>query len=171
MSKSARIDLSHGVNAKIDLAIAGDGYSRVMDGVDLRSGFPVPFTVPSFVQAVASGNENLWCYRGGKFHVSANERDYVGEFQDGKEVLYWAEEGEPPMMSVEGNEVTLAFPAPKAAPNVAKAASTSPTVTLKSTIYGNYANGRVISYRVAWEFESGIQPPSAKVIGTTTALS
>lgn len=167
MPKVARIDLSKGVNSRIDKAIAGSGYVSIADNCDLRSGFPRPFKFPSYEKDATSTSTCIWKYHG-KWYESDAHRDYVGEIINGKDVVYFTEAGVRPKMIVEGSPtVDMGVDEPQVAPIVNKGSNTFPTVSIAET-GGNFAKNRVVSYRVAWQTKDGIQPPSPKAIGTAS---
>lgn len=160
--KHFRFLFDKGITVVQDKAILGDGWSTVLDNVDLRSGMPKPVNGPVFVKSVTTGLNRIFNYRG-KFHTSALYRDYVAEFVDGIERIYYTEYGSNARKIISGTDVILGTIAPKAAPTVTTTKQLVPgTVTLTQSTGGSLPSG-VRSYRVAAETSDGIMSPSGKV--------
>lgn len=161
--KSFRFLFDKGINVVQDKAILGDGWTTVSDNVDLRSGMPRALKGPVEIETVATGFNRLFEYRG-KFHLSALYRDYVAEFVDGIERIYYTEYGESPRKIISGTDAALGTLYPQAAPTVATTKQLVPgTLTLTQSLGGSLAKG-LRSYRVAAETPDGIQSPSGKVV-------
>ncbi len=180
MSKTFRLSFDKGINVVGDKAILPEGFSTIMDNVDLRSGSPRPYMVPSYLFPVTATNTRSWSYRSRWFH-SDNWRDYVGEFIGGIERVYVTEEGNRPSKFIGGTQVLLGTPRPLVALGVGKTSALSPggltaTITVGS---GNLQPGERL-YRVSARTLDGILPPTApvsitiptpSVVGTSVVLT
>ena len=105
-----------------------DGYSLVLDNVDLRSGSPRAFRFPTFFRTVPIGTTRIWEFRG-KWYFSPLWRDYAAEMVGNRERVYFTESGPGaviPQKIIDGVQARLGTPAPGPALDVAKGSEISP---------------------------------------------
>lgn len=168
--KTSRFEFHKGINVVGDKAVIEPGFATIMDNVDLRSGQPRALRAPE-LQAditVPAGTTRIYSYRG-KWHFSPKYRDYVSTVLGGRERVMFTEEGGYAQKIIEGTQVRLGTPAPKVAPFVAAAGTTTPSITLTLTgSGGSIAKNNICSYRVGAETSEGILPASAASSVTTT---
>lgn len=93
MAKQVKARSDLGLNTIMDPILVPDGFSRVCDGLDLRSGSARTWQLPAFHRDIATSTTNfIWEYRG-KWYESNKIRSYHGEYLQGREVIYYTEEG------------------------------------------------------------------------------
>lgn len=160
----ARSDL--GVNVIMDPVMVPDGFSRVCDGLDLRSGVARTWNLPTYHRPVVSlTTAFIWEYRG-KWYESSLIRTYHGEYREAQEIIYFTEEGPDhvvPQKIVDGVQARLGTPRPLA----------PLTITSSSTRYPSIFNGVVsgagavqppyASYRIAAMVGGKILSPSGAI--------
>jgi hypothetical protein len=134
--KSVRVNFEKGINNVGDKAILPDGYSTILDNVDLRSGSPRPFRAPEFQFSPPSGTTRSFQYRG-RWHHSPNWRDYVAEFIGGIERVYYTEDGELAQKDIEGDVAQLGTPVPLGSLGVVKASASIPEGVIVSISNGS----------------------------------
>lgn len=162
--KTFRFAFHNGINVVQDKAILGDGWATVLDNVDLRSGMPRPFKAPVYVTSASNNTTKIFEYRG-KFYTSTEYRDYVPDFIDGIERIYFTEYGGTPQQYIEGTLVDLGTITPTSPPVAAETNQIIPgTVTLTATTTGGALPSGRRSYRIAAETRDGIMPPTGKYV-------
>lgn len=166
MSKTYRLSFEKGINVVGDKAILPDGFSTILDNVDLRSGTMKPFRAPEFQFPVGSTNTRSWSYRNRWFH-SDNWRDYVGEFIGGIERVYASEEGKLASKFIGGTQAQLGTIIPTMAPNVSKSNTLTPG-GLTAVI--SYGGGALVAgdrtYRISAKTADGVLAPCPPVMVT-----
>ena len=89
--KQIRLDFSGGLNIIADKSVLPDKFGTVMDNIDLRSGFPRCFKEPLFNRIVSgSTTKKIFNFRG-RWIFSDRWRDYVADYINGIERIYWSE--------------------------------------------------------------------------------
>lgn len=166
MAKTIKAKSDLGVNSIMDPIMVPDGFSRVCDGLDLRSGVCKTWQLPAYHRPLGSTTTTcIWEYRG-KWHESDLMRTYHGEYLYGQEIVYFAEEGIghlPPQKIIDGTQVRLGIKRPIAEPIISSYASRSPT---SLAFYNKGAGGvqpPVASYRVAAVKDGNILTPSGSL--------
>mgnify|MGYP000913454116 CR=1 FL=1 len=167
--KEARFDFSGGINVYADKSILEPRTCTVADNVDLRSGMPRAFDMPSFVCNATYNANCLYEYRG-KFYTSNARRDYCAEFVNGQDVLYYTQQGTIPRKIVGGIDVRLGTPRPTLAPVVTVGTNLQTVLSAKAGNSGSIPHNTVRSYRVAVRTERGVAVPSGSatvtIVGT-----
>lgn len=128
MTQTARIDFSKGVNKVTESRLMPDGYSLVLDNVDLRSGSPRAFRFPTFYKTVSGGTTRIWEYRG-KWYASDLWRDYAAEMVGNRERIYFTESGPGsviPQKIIDGVQARLGTPPPGLPLEVAAGSEVNP---------------------------------------------
>lgn len=166
--KSRLLDFSGGVNCIVDKTMTATNFVSVLDNAHLRSGAINSFALPGFVQFDSVGVQQIFAYRG-RFWTSANYRSYVAEFTNGIERVYYTEYGTNASKAIEGTVVKLGLAAPNVQPTVDRGLALTPSNVVVTKVGGNYTVNRTLSYRLAFETEDGVAPPSGKVVVQTTA--
>jgi hypothetical protein len=167
MSKTYRISFDKGVNVVGDKAIIPEGFSTILDNVDLRSGSPRPFKAPEWQFATPATTSRSWSYRGRWFH-SDNWQDHTGEYIGGIERVYTAEEGKYPTKTIGGVTALLGTARPKTALSIAKSSDLSPSglsATISYSGAGNLPDGERL-YRISAKTADGVMPPTAPITVT-----
>lgn len=169
--KTIFYNFSRGVDAVTDRRMMEDGFAVVMDNVDIRSGYPVPFRAPALYQQTDIGITRIWEFRN-KWYTSALYRTYAAEALPTQERIYFAEEGDGHVVSqkiVNDVQAPLGSLVPDAAPILTSAQNTVPrNLTLTSSTSGNLPKNIQYSYRVSAVTALGILQPCQPV---TTTLS
>ena len=153
-----------------DKAILPDGFSTILDNVDLRSGSPRPFKAPEYQFSVTGATTRSWEYRGRWFH-SDNWQDHVGQYIGSIERVYTTEEGKYPTKTINGVTTLLGTMIPQAPLAVAKSSALTPNNFLATVDYsgkGNLSDG-IRYYRIAATTADGIMPPTAYITATIAA--
>ena len=167
--KEARFDFSGGINVYADKSVLEPRTCTVADNVDLRSGMPRAFDMPSFVDNATYNDNCLYEYRG-KFYTSNARRDYCAEFVDGQDVLYYTQHGTIPRKIVGGIDVRLGTPRPTLAPVVTVGTNIQTVLSANASNSGSIPHNTVRSYRVAVRTERGVAVPSGSatvtIVGT-----
>ena len=152
MSKAIKAKCELGVNSIMDPIMMPDGYARVCDGVDLRSGVARAWPLPALSEVVANQNiVDIWEYRG-LWHLAEKQRTYHGEFLNGQEVVYYTEEGADhsvPQKIVDGKQVTLGLQRPVSKPMVTAYDARYPTSLVATNTGAGGVPVGTVSYRVA----------------------
>jgi hypothetical protein len=154
VSKSIKARAELGVNSIMDPVMVPDGFSRVCDGLDLRSGVARAFQLPHvFKELVSPTTTNcIWEYRN-QWYESALWRTYHGEYINAQQAVYFTEEGInhlPPQKIIDGTQVRLGIRRPIAEPLVAPSSSRFPTsVSVNIAGAGGAIAPPIASYRVA----------------------
>ena len=172
MSKTTRVSFDRGINVVGDKSLLPDGYSTVLDNVDLRSGSPRPFKAPEYQFSVTGSTTRSWEYRGRWFH-SDEWQDHVGQYIGSIERVYTTEEGKYPTKTTNGTTTRLGTLIPQVSLAVAKGSALTPnniTATVAYTGLGNLPDGTRY-YRIAAVTADGIMPPSAQVSIVVDAAS
>ena len=170
MTKQIRLDFSGGVNVIADKSVLPDKFGTVMDNIDVRSGFPRCFKEPIFNQIVANTDTTKIFNFRGRWIYSENWRDYVADFINGIERIYWTEsinsvgydgDGDlAPQKMIEGTEVPLGTSRPETAPIVSSGKSIVPLMSPPVAIdVGGLIEGTYY-YAVSAEFGKGVTAPS-----------
>ena len=170
MTKQIRLDFSGGVNVIADKSVLPDKFGTVMDNIDVRSGFPRCFKEPIFNQIVANTDTTKIFNFRGRWIYSDNWRDYVADFINGIERIYWTEsinsvgydgDGDlAPQKMIEGTEVPLGTSRPETAPIVSSGKSIVPLMSPPVAIdVGGLIEGTYY-YAVSAEFGKGVTAPS-----------
>ena len=167
--KEARFDFSGGINVYADKSVLEPRTCTVADNVDLRSGMPRAFDMPSFVDNATYNANCLYEYRG-KFYTSNARRDYCAEFVNGQDVLYYTQHGTIPRKIVGGIDVRLGTPRPTLAPVVTVGTNIQTVLSANAGNSGSIPHNTVRSYRVAVRTERGVAVPSGSatvtIVGT-----
>lgn len=152
MSKAIKAKCELGVNSIMDPIMMPDGYARVCDGVDLRSGVARAWPLPALSKVVSDTNiVDIWEYRG-LWHLADKQRTYHGEFLNGQEVVYYTEEGADhsvPQKIVDGKQVTLGLQRPVSKPMVTAYDARYPTSLVATNTGTGGVPAGTSSYRVA----------------------
>jgi len=169
MSKTYRLSFEKGINVVGDKAILPEGFSTILDNVDLRSGSPRPFKAPDWQFATPSTSARSWSYRGRWFH-SDNWQDHVGEYVGGIERVYTTEEGKYPTKTIGSATALLGTARPKTPLSISKSSNLTPSGLTGTAVYSGFGNLPVGErlYRVSAKTQDGIMPPTAPI--TVTVL-
>lgn len=170
MSKSIKARAELGINSIMDPVMVPDGFSRVCDGLDLRSGVARTWQLPHVFKELTSPTTTkcIWEYRN-QWYESALWRTYHGEYINAQQAIYFTEEGInhlPPQKIIDGTQVRLGIRRPIAQPLVAPSDSRFPTsVSVSLSGAGGAVAPPVASYRVAALVDGNIlaAAPSAAV--------
>ena len=177
MRKDVRLDFSGGLNSVIDKTVVPDKFGTVLDNIDLRSGFLRCVREPIFDHVVSNPSYNtsrantskIFNYRG-RWIYSDNWRDYVADYINGIERVYWTETVNAfydssdndlvPQKQIEGTQVRLGTPRPTSQPVITIGTNIIPTISIISlTASGGLIPGTYY-YAVSAEYENGISSPS-----------
>lgn len=175
MSKTIKAKSHLGINTIMDSVMVPDGFSRVCDGLDVRSGVARPWQLPSHYRSLTSSSTMcIWEYRN-KWYESSLYRTYHGEYLYGQEAVYFTEEGAnhlPPQKIIDGVQVRLGSMRPLAQPLVA-AIDTRYPATATATISGSGGvQPGAASYRIAAIKNNAILTPGSPIkIQVVTASS
>lgn len=157
-----RVDFLGGVAIVPDKAVSGGGrYVSVADNVDLRSGLPRCISAPSLVGPAARGASHMFYFRG-KVWQSSNDRHYVAMLNGNTEMVFWSEEGQYPIKSINGISAAIGTIVPRSAPSVDGVAGSLVVSTVSVNAErnsGNLSAGEV-SYRIAVKKGNSIYAPS-----------
>lgn len=180
MKKTLRVDYSGGINVITDKTVIPDKFATALDNVDLRSGFPRAFKEPIYMDSTYTGTtqvidgvtvpvvrnpeitnntKKIFNFRG-RWIYSDNWRDYVAQYIDGIETIYWSEEGQKPQKMVEGTQVPLGTPRPEAPPIISVSTNIRPSLSIPTFAAGGALKAGLYYYAVSAVFEDGISPPS-----------
>ena len=169
MTKQIRLDFSGGVNVIADKSVLPDKFGTVMDNIEVRSGFPRCFKEPIFNHIVADADTTKIFNFRGRWIYSDNWRDYVADYINGIERIYWTEsingveydgDGDlAPQKMIEGTEVPLGTVRPTAAPMISAGKTIIPVVNTTQIENGGLSVGSYY-YAVSAEFVKGIGLPS-----------
>ena len=170
MTKQIRLDFSGGVNVIADKSVLPDKFGTVMDNIDVRSGFPRCFKEPIFNQIVANTDTTKIFNFRGRWIYSDNWRDYVADFINGIERIYWTEsinsvgydgDGDlAPQKMIEGTEVPLGTSRPETEPIVSSGGNIVPTINQITLIDSGSLITGTYFYAVSATFDSGTTAPS-----------
>lgn len=166
MAKTIKAKSDLGVNSIMDAIMVPDGFSRVCDGLDLRSGVSKVWQLPSYHRPLTSTTSTcIWEYRG-KWYESDLMRTYHGEYLYGQEAVYFTEEGIghlPPQKIVDGKQARLGTRRPLAQPLVSSSDSRYPTsATAVVSGSGGVPIGSA-SYRISAIKDNAILPASGPI--------
>lgn len=178
--KQIRLDFSGGVNVITDKSVIPDKFGTVMDNIDLRSSFPRCFKEPIFQQIVSeSTTKKIFNYRG-RWIYSDNWRDYVADFINGIERIYWSENINElestseytlaPQKMIEGTQVPLGTPRPTSKLIASSAKSIVPNITAVTLINDGSMTAGTYYYAVSAIFPKGITSPSNILSATIAAV-
>jgi len=170
MTKQIRLDFSGGVNIIADKSVLPDKFGTVMDNINVRSGFPRCFKEPVFNQIVANADTTKIFNFRGRWIYSENWRDYVADFINGIERIYWTEsinsveyygDGDlAPQKMVEGTEVPLGTARPTTPPLISLGKTIVPVLNKPVIIpTGGLSEGSYY-YAVSAIFAKGTGTPS-----------
>ena len=161
--KTFRIDYSNGINEIVDKSLLPEKFATVLDNVDIRSGFAEGFKEPIFYKVVTpSTTKKIFKYRG-KWIYSPEYRDYVYEFVDDQERIYFTSDTSIPKKIVNDSDViplgtrkpkssvTVGFNIPLKVQGVEFKPSPMNQGKLKAQLY---------KYRIAGLTDKGWQHPS-----------
>jgi hypothetical protein len=168
--KTFRYDFSGGVNTIADKAVLPDKFTTVADNVDLRSGMPRPFPMPSFLQGASNTTNRIFEFRN-KWYTSDKYRDYSAEYINAQDVVYYTEDGIAPRKIVSGADVPLGTRRPGTAPIVTPGQALQPTISITQGYEGSIKTNSVRSYRVASKTTGGISVPSPASVITVIGTS
>jgi hypothetical protein len=172
MAKGVKAKFELGVNTIVDSVMVPDGFGRVCDGLELRSGAARPWQLPSIFRPVTDPTINcIWEYRGLWFE-SELHRTYHGEYIQGLPVVYFTEEGihadgseaSAPQQIVNGTQVRLGIQRPLASPGVSQNQPSWPTLLQASVTGSGGISLNVASYRVAAIVNGAILTPGDSVL-------
>lgn len=168
--KQIRLDFSGGVNVIADKSVLPDKFGTVMDNIDVRSGFPRCFKEPIFNQIVANTDTTKIFNFRGRWLYSNNWRDYVADYIDGIERIYWTEsinsveysenDSLKPQKMIEGTQVQLGTARPTIAPIVSAGANIVPTINQITLIDDGSLTAGAYFYAVSAVFSNGTTAPS-----------
>lgn len=163
MAKSIKAKLDLGINTIVDSIMVPDGFARVCDGLDLRSGSARAFSYPSTHHVINDyGVRNIWEYRG-LWYESALNRAYHAEYVNGQSCIYFTEEGighVRPQKIINGYQADLGISRPAAQPLVS-AYDTKYPASIEALITGSGGvQPPVASYRVAAMIGDAYMVPS-----------
>lgn len=152
MAKSIKAKLDLGINTIMDPVMVPDGFSRVCDGLDIRSGVARAINLPSAHHTVGdTQTKNIWEYRG-LWYESELKRTYHAEYVNAQSCVYFTEEGIghlPPQKIVNGFQARLGIQRPAAQPLVS-AYDTKYPASIEGLLDGSGGvQPPVASYRVA----------------------
>ena len=180
MKKTLRVDYSGGINVITDKTVIPDKFATALDNVDLRSGFPRSFKEPIYLDSsytgttqvidgvtvpvvrnsnITNNTKKIFNFRG-RWIYSDKWRDYVPQYIDGVETIYWSEESQIPQKMVEGTQVPLGTPRPSAPPVVSISANIRTSLAVPTFAAGGAIKAGLYYYAVSTVFEDGISPPS-----------
>lgn len=175
MKKTLRVDYSGGINAITDKTLIPDKFATALDNVDLRSGFPRPFKEPIYKDSsyyldtngnriagnpdITNSTNKIFNFRG-RWIYSDNWRDYIGEYIDGIERIYWSESGTTPQKMIEGVQVPLGTPRPDAPPIVSVSTAIRPVMQPPVGSAGGALTEGTYYYSVSAVFDDGVSNPS-----------
>lgn len=182
--KAVRLDYSGGINVITDKSVLPDRFATVLDNVDMRSGFPRTIREPLFHSIVSnstyqpqlSSTKKIFNYRG-RWIYSDYNRDYVAQYINGIERIYWNDiidsytysgtNNLVPQKMIEGTQVRLGTPKPTSKPIVTAGTTIVPKIlsTTVSTGVGGIIPGTYY-YAVSAVYNVGISPPSNIVSAT-----
>jgi len=174
MAKGVKAKFELGVNTIMDSVMVPEGFGRVCDGLELRSGVARPWQLPSIFNPITDASINrIWEYRGLWFY-SELDRTYHGEYIQGQQVVYFTEEGVygtgdealPPQKVINGTQYRLGIQRPLTAPLVAQSRSSAPTLVTATVTGGGGLQMPVASYRVAAIVDGSILTPGEAVLVT-----
>jgi hypothetical protein len=168
--KQIRLDFSGGLNIIADKSVLPDKFGTVMDNIDLRSGFPRCFKEPLFNQIVSNADtKKIFNFRG-RWLYSENWRDYVADYIDGIERIYWSESINSvdytgsadlkPQKMVEGTTVPLGTDRPSTSAIVSSGKPIVPIVDKPVLISGGGLSEGTYYYAISAEFSKGVGSPS-----------
>lgn len=162
MAKQIKAKCEFGVNSIMDSVMVPDGFARVCDGLDIRSGVARLWQLPSIHrQTDTAAPSHIWEYRG-KWYESALHRTYHGEYLYGQESVYFTEEGPghmEPQKIIDGIQVRLGIRRPIAQPMVSSSSSSIPGSPTASIFGAGGVPAGHASYRIAGMVGSSIMPP------------
>lgn len=161
LRKTFRIDYSNGINEIVDKSLVPEKFATVLDNVDIRSSFAEGFKEPIFYKVVSpSTTKKIFKYRG-RWIYSDEYRDYVYQFVEDQERVYWTSESTIPKKQVNGSDVVpLGTAKPKSSVTVGfNEPLRSEVIELKPHTVGNLKAG-LYKYRIATLTEGGWQHPS-----------
>ena len=183
--KTYRHDFQKGINVVGDKAIIGSGFVSIADNCDLRSGAPRALNAPTYFMSATAGTTKIYEYRG-KWIFSSIWKDYVAEYINGRDRIYYTEDSEGesgvsinvPKKSIEGTEVDLGIKAPSSAPMVrettAFTSKVSASITAVPSSSGSsvgYKQGNTTSFRLATRTAGGVMPPSQSLYSQISSLT
>jgi len=171
--KQIRLDFSGGLNIIADKSVLPDKFGTVMDNIDLRSGFPRCFKEPLFNRIVSgSTTKKIFNFRG-RWIFSDRWRDYVADYINGIERIYWSEsinsveysgtEDLLPQKMIEGTTVPLGTARPASAPIVSQGKNIVPRMESPVATDGGSLGEGTYFYAVSAEFTKGVTAPSDMV--------
>lgn len=168
--KQLRLDFSGGVNVIADKSVLPDKFGTVMDNIDLRSGFPRCFKEPIFNQIVANADTTKIFNFRGRWVYSENWRDYVADYINGIERIYWTESINgvqyngssdlKPQKMVEGTTVQLGTDRPTTSLIISSGKNIVPSVDKPTASNSGGLSQGTYYYAVSAEFSKGIGAPS-----------
>jgi|GEM_PF-4870153 len=174
MPKGVKAKFELGVNSIMDPVMVPEGFGRVCDGLELRSGVARPWQLPTIFHPVSDPTINcIWEYRGLWFY-SKLFRTYHGEYIQGQAVVYFDEEGvntdgsecSAPQKVINGKQYRLGIQRPLSPVQVLPGNSASPTL-VSGAIHGSGGiNSTFVSYRIAAIVNGATLQPSDAVLVT-----
>lgn len=177
MRKSVRLDFSGGLNSIIDKTVVPDKFGTVLDNINLRSGFLRCVKEPIFDHIVSnpsyqlqlSNTSKIFNYRG-RWLYSDNWRDYVADYINGIERIYWTETVNSyydsstnelvPQKLIEGTQVRIGTPRPTSQPVVTIGTNIVPTISAVSLVSDGGLIPGTYYYAISAEYDNGISSPS-----------
>lgn len=176
MAKQVKARSDLGLNTIMDPVLVPDGFSRVCDGLDLRSGTARTWQLPSIHRELTTPTTTfIWEYRG-KWYESSKIRSYHGEYLQGREVIYFTEEGPDhviPQKIVDGVQADLGTARPLAPPSVSYVSMRYPVVVTVVASGSGSVPVPSASYRIAALKDGsviGVSSPYAVTIAAPTAV-
>ncbi len=161
-----KISFQGGMNLLGDLS-GSDRECLWASSADLRTGVIRPFAAPTwYFQApvTESGDTAYFFTYRGKWYFSTAERDYVGTFNQGSEIVVWTEYGGIAQKIINGVQAVLGTN-PPIAPLIAKNSDPIYTTSFEATRVpgaGGLPTGQRF-YRLSAKNAFGILPPTAEI--------
>ncbi len=174
MTRSFRVDFTKGMSAVVEPRLLGDGYAVFIDNADLTAFAASSYRAPVLRQVLPQGTRHAFEYRG-KWHFSAEHRNWAAEYVGRQERLYYTESGhqtgnsKPPMKVIDGVEALLGTPRPACPPLVSADAAASPNgVGLTVSGSGSALPDGSVTYRLGYRTKSGLIPAGDAITIATT---
>ena len=162
LRKTFRIDYSNGINEIVDKSLVPEKFATVLDNVDIRSSFAEGFKEPIFYKAVSPvTTKKIFKYRG-RWIYSDEHRDYVYQFVEDQERVFWTSEKTRPKKQINGSDpVPLGTAKPKSSVTVGfNEPLRAETIELKPIMSSGSIKAGLYKYRVAALTDGGWQHPS-----------
>ncbi len=175
MAKTIKAKSDLGINSIMDPIMVPDGFARVVDGLDIRSGVARTWQLPHIFRELThpTTTKCIWEYRG-LWYESPLWRTYHGEYLNAQQAVYFTEEGIghlPPQKIIDGTQVRLGIRRPIAMPLVSSYESRYPASVSAVVISAGSVYAPVASYRIAAMKGGNILDAAPAVVVTITVPS